>query len=344
MFTGSEQRSASATVVSVIAFWDRLRTAWLLRAGLVAFVLLWLLGPEELRSAVPIWVPFLLALGLETLFFVEAYRSGGGRWRPDRGPQLVDRERYGYAADADELILVPTEEGERWIPYSGQTPEELDELIADPEYEAVSAAPYVPERVRYQAIRRLLVGLGLIGALAALAWYVERNRGWEGLDENTRAAAAQRFSAEAARIAGHPVTIRCDESGEIVGVVQHTDGVAEVGGSLAYLVPDRCYHLYQLAFEGDVSFSQTARAVAVLAHEAWHLRGVRDEGTTECYALQSGVELGQRLGLSRDTARRMMRQQLVENAGRGAASEYVVGPDCRNGGRLDLNPQSSDFP
>jgi hypothetical protein len=257
---------------------------------------------------------------------------------------VIDRERYGYTTDADELILVRTEEGERWIPYSGQTQEELDELIADAEHEAVSAAPYVPEHVPYQAIRRLLVGLGLIGALAAVAWYVERNRGWEGLDENTRAAAAQRFSAEAARIAGHPVAIRCDESGEIVGVVQHTDGIAQVGGTLAYLVPDRCYDLYRLAFEGDVSFSRTARAVAVLAHEAWHLRGLRDEGTTECYALQSGVELGRRLGLGPDTARRMMRQQLVENAGRGAASEYVVGPDCRDGGRLDLHPESSAFP
>jgi hypothetical protein len=311
---------------------------------LVAFVLLWLVGPEDVRTAVPIWVPFLIAVGVEALFFVEASRGAGGRWRPDRGPQVVDRERYGYATETDELILVRTEEGERWIPYSGQTSEEIDELIADPEYEAVSAAPYVPERRRYQAIRRFLVGLGLIAALGAVAWFVERNRGWEGLDESTRAAATQRFSSEAARIAGHPVTIRCDESGEIVGVVQHTDGIAQVGGSLAYLVPDRCYHLYRLAFEGDVSFSQTARAVAVLAHEAWHLRGVRDEGTTECYALQSGVELGQRLGLSPNTARRMMRQQLVENAGRGAASKYVVGPDCRDGGELDLNPQSSAFP
>jgi hypothetical protein len=316
----------------------------LVRIALVVFVLAWVFGPYALEAAVPIWVPFLIALGVEALFFVGGYRSGGGRWRPDRGPQVVDRERYGYATDTDELILVRTEDGEHWIPYSGQTAEELDELISDVEQEAVSATPYVPERVRYQAIRRLLVGIGLIGALAAFAWFVERSRGWEGLDESTRAAATQRFSAEAARIAGHPVTIRCDESGEIVGVVQHTDGIAQVGGRLAYLVPDRCYDLYRLAFEGDVSFSQTARAVAVLAHEAWHLAGVRDEAQTECYALQSGVELGRRLGLSTSTARQMMRQQLVENAGRGAASEYVVGPDCRDGGELDLDPRSSAFP
>jgi hypothetical protein len=329
----------------VYAVWDRLRSApWLLRVGLVLFVLLWLLGPPELRSALPIWIPFFIALGLEVLFFVEAQRSGCGRWRPDRGPQVIDRERYGYATESDELILVRRGDEELWIPYSGETEDELDELIADAEGEALEGTPYVPVRPRHRAIRRLLVGLGLIGALAAVAWLVERNRGWEGLETDTRAAATERFSAEAARIARHPVTIRCDESGEIVGVIQHTDGVAQVGGRLAYLTPNRCYDLYRLAFEGDVSFSQTARAVAVLAHEAWHLAGVRDEAKTECYALQSGVELGRRLGLDEDTARRMMRQQLVENAGRGAASEYVVGSECRDGGELDLHPRSSAFP
>jgi hypothetical protein len=329
----------------VLALWDRLRSSpWLLHVALILFVLLWLLGPPELRSAVPIVIPFLIALGLEVLFFVEAYRSHGGRWRPDRGPQVVDRERYGYAAETDELLLVRRGEEELWIPYSGETDEELEALIADAEHEPPTPAPYVPERPRYQSIRRFLIGVGLIGALAAVVWFVERNRGWDGLDADTRAAATERFSAEAARIAGHPVTIRCDESGQIVGVVQHADGVAEVGGRLAYLTPQRCYDLYRLAFEDDVSYSQTARAVAVLAHEAWHLAGVRDEGATECYALQAGVELGQRLGLDEDTARRMMRQQLVENAGRGAASEYVVGPDCRDGGELDLHPQSDAFP
>jgi hypothetical protein len=329
----------------VYAVLDRLRSATsLLRIGLVLFVLLWLLGPPELRSAVPVWIPFFIALGLEVLFFAEAQRSGGGRWRADRGPQVIDRERYGYATESDELILVRRGDQELWIPYSGETADELEELLSDAEDEALATTPYVPERARYRALRRLVVGLGLIAALAAAAWFVERNRGWEGLDTDTRAAATERFSAEASRIAMHPVTIRCDESGQIVGVVQHTDGVAQVGGRLAYLAPQRCYDLYRLAFEGDVSFSQTARAVAVLAHEAWHLAGVSEEAKTECYALQSGVDLGRRLGLDGDTARRMMRQQLVENAGRGAASEYVVGPECHDGGELDLHPRSSAFP
>jgi hypothetical protein len=72
--------------------------------------------------------------------------------------------------------------------------------------------------------------------------------------------------------------------------------------------------------------------------------GWRDEGTTECYALQAGVEIGQRLGLSEDTARQMMRQQLVENALRSRARPaYLVPPDCRDGGRLDLKPDVARF-
>ena len=82
------------------------------------------------------------------------------------------------------------------------------------------------------------------------------------------------------------MTIRCDEAGDYVGAVQHADGVAVVGGDLAYLTPERCLDLYRLGFKEEVRSSRTGRAVAVLARSL-ALRGVSDEGTTECYALQS---------------------------------------------------------
>jgi hypothetical protein len=320
----------------------------LLRAGLAVFVLAWLFGPYSLRSAVPIWLPFLIALGLELHFFVGALRPVPAR-RPDRGPQTADRERYGYGAEAEELLLVREEGQELWIPYSGETDEELGALIdrarTSPEEDAAPAVEAYPQPGRSRPIRRLAVGLGLIAALAVTFWVVENSTGWNGVDAGARAEAVSRFSGEASRIAGKPVTIRCDESGDYVGAVQHADGVALVGGDLAYLTPDRCLDLYRLAFKGEVRSNRTARALAVLAHEAWHLRGVADEGTTECYALQTAVEVGQRLGLSSDTAHRMMRQQLVENALRGQANPaYRVSSDCREGGRLDLNPDSGQFP
>ena len=91
--------------------------------------------------------------------------------------------------------------------------------------------------------------------------------------------------------------------------------------------------------------SAAQRALAVLAHESWHLRGIRDEGRTECYALQSGVTLGERLGLSSETAAQMMRAQLVENSALiGGASEYRIPAECHEGGALDLEPARSSFP
>lgn len=316
------------------------------RAGLVLFVLLWIFGPYSLRSQVPIWLPFLIALALEVQFFVGA-RGRAPTRVADRAPQEADRDLFDEPGD--QLLLVRRGGDELWIPYAGETGDELEALIADAREQAeeVDEEPGEPvaDRPRRWPLRQLAVGLSVVGLLAAVVWFVDSRSGWNGVGDDARAAATARFSAEASRIAGHAVTIRCDTAGRHVGVVQHADGVAVVGGTVAYLAPDRCFDLYRLAFKDEVTSSQTGRALAVLAHEAWHLRGVRDEGTTECYALQSGVALGRRLGLSESRARQLMREQLAENAlhARGAA-DYLVPPECHNGGSLDLRPADSAFP
>jgi hypothetical protein len=323
-----------------------------LRVALAVFVLGWLLGPSSLRDAVPVWVAFVIALGLELQFFFGARRSIGAAERASlRLPQAVDRERYGYASDADELVLVRERGEDMWIPYAGETDDELDALIeAARTRHAMGEEPLQPFRHAREArpVRPylgLLYGLAVIAGLGTLAWLADSRTGWNGLNSDTRAAAEVRFSDEAARIAGHPVTIRCDEQGDHVGFIQHADGIATVGGRLAYLTPERCYDLYRLAFRHKVVFSRTARALAVLAHESWHLRGVGNESRTECYALQSGVQLGERLGLSAQTAGRMMRAQLVENSLLiGGDSEYRISPECREGGSLDLAPERTSFP
>ncbi len=301
-----------------------------LRIALGVFVLAWIFGPYELRSAVPVWLVFLVALGLEVHFFLGALRPELERESRDRGPQAVDRELFGYPEDVED-------------PFAEELDEEYDE-----ELEPEDPAPFqiVPaRRPLWPPLRRFLAGAGLIGVLALVLWFVEARTGWDALSPETRSQATARFSEEASRIAEKSVAIRCDESGSYVGAVQHADGVAIVGGDLAFLTPQRCLDLYRLAFKEEENGSQTGRALAVLAHEAWHLRGVRDEGTTECYALQSGVVLGERLGLSEGTARRLMRQQLTENAlHAGGSSDYLVPPDCRDGSRLDLDPNSSRFP
>ena len=70
-----------------------------------------------------------------------------------------------------------------------------------------------------------------------------------------------------------------------------------------------------------------------------------NEGVTNCYAFQSGVSLGERLGLSEGTAARMMRQQLADNAIYAqSARAYLVPAECRNGGELDLARAGNRFP
>lgn len=85
---------------------------------LAVFVLAWIFGPYPLRAAVPIWLPFLIALGLELHFFVGARRPARAG-RPDRGPEAADRERYGYGTEAEELVLV------RELGEAGETGEEF---------------------------------------------------------------------------------------------------------------------------------------------------------------------------------------------------------------------------
>lgn len=263
-----------------------------LRIALGLFVLVWIFGPYGLRAAVPVWLVFLIALGLEIHFFLGAVRQGEPR-ETDRGPQPVDLERFGYPDEDEEEPRVPP-----------------------------------PDRPRHP-LQRALAGLAVVGAVGVALWVVEARTGWDALPQETKSRAEARFSAEASAIAGKPVTVRCDESGRRVGVIQHADGAAVVGGELAFLTPERCLDLYRLAFKGEIRGSRTGRAIVVLAHEAWHLRGVRDEGRTECNALRSGVELGRRLGLSSATARELMRQQRAENPLYAAESpEYLLPPDC----------------
>jgi hypothetical protein len=292
-------------------------SAWLwVRIALVVFVLAWIFGPSQLRDTFPILLVFLLALGLELQFLVSALRGGPVR-QPDRMPQEIDRERYGYRREEDDLV--------------------------ESDSEALDVAQRRPSALA--PIRRFALGMCLIAALGLGIWLVESRTGWDSLSGETKAAAVDRFSEEASRIADKPVSIRCDESRDYVGAVQHTDGVAVVGDDLAIVTPEICHDLYRLAFDGETTGSRTGRALAVLAHEAWHLRGVADEGTTECFALQSGVALGQSFGLSEETARQLMRQQLTENALRGAGSiEYRVTSECSEGGRLDRNPGDGRFP
>jgi hypothetical protein len=201
-------------------------------------------------------------------------------------------------------------------------------------------------RVRRALLRRLGASLAVVAFVALVAWGIGLRRGWSSLDTSTRAGVEHVLSQQAARIAGHPARVHCDSAGRHVGAVQEADGLAEVGGRNAWLTPAICYQLYRVIDKHDThTFSPTGRAIAVLAHEAWHLRGVTDEGVANCYGFQSGVDVGRRLGLSTSFARALMREQLADNASDSSSNpQYIVPPGCHDGGHYDLDGGSSAFP
>jgi hypothetical protein len=322
-----------------------------LRIAGIALIAGWFLVPG-LQSWIPVWVPFLALAGLELHYLVGGLRDRSLPPKRGRSPLASDISELG-GAEWLEPALVRIEGQDVWLPIAGKSEDEVLELIeesrerlrrGEPALEPEPVAPAVPRRPRRLLVR--LEGLAVLGALAFVLFVLVPDGGWDGLEPDEQARTEALLSAEAGRIAGHAAQVRCDAEGEAVGIVQHADGVAEVGGSRALLTPEICHRLHRLAHQGDEgSFSQTARAIAVLAHEAWHLRGESDEGVTNCFAFQSGVELGRRLGLSEGTAARMMRQQFVDNATFArSAPAYLVPGECRNGGRLDLDPQSNRFP
>lgn len=301
-----------------------------LRISAVVLILAWLFVPG-LQDWIPLWVPFLAFAALELHFLLGGLREReSAPAKRGRSPQESDIDELG-GEEWLEPVLVEVDGRDVWLPEGAQSEEDVE-------------GPR-PLRPRGRLLGRL-EGLVVVVALAFILFVLVPRGGWDGLDDGDRSRTEALLSAEAARIAGHEARVRCDARGERVGIVQHADGVAEVGGRNAFLTPQICFRLYRLAFEDDDgSFSQTARAIAVLAHEAWHLRGESDEGETNCYAFQSGVSLGRRLGLSDATAARMMRQQLADNRTFArAAPEYLVPRECRDGGRLDLDPASSRFP
>ena len=285
------------------------------RLLLVALLVAWLFSPPAWRYAVPLWLPFVLALGLELQFFVTGLVSPAEPSERGRGPQSEDLREFGW---------------------EGKPPEE-----DDPEF---WSSPPVQRR-RRSGLGRLLGPVLVLGAVGLIVPGVSIRRGWSALDSATQARVEHTITSEARKIAGHPVTVVCDTSGHHVGAVEEADGLAEVGGTRAWLTPGICYQLSRV-IDGHASHPgrTTGHAIVVLAHESWHLRGVEDEGLANCYAYQSGVQVGVDLGLSRSVAYGLMRQALSDNAVDAADPRYVVPAGCKDGGKYDLNRGASQFP
>ena len=88
--------------------------------------------------------------------------------------------------------------------------------------------------------------------------------------------------------------------------------------------------------------SEHAIALRTLAHEAWHLAGVREEAIAECYGLQRVGGAAQRLGVSAEDARRIALAAWERYPLRVGTAYHS--PDCRRDGPLDLTPGDGRWP
>ena len=278
------------------------RARWFRAARIAVLVLVvgYFLAPYGVQSWIPVWLLFFLALALEVDFFaggwLQSRREVPVEEAPDRGPQQRDLSElgsWGYWDPREPTPPVAAAPGFSWV--------------------------------------NVVEAVGVLAVIAVLLYAASRPRGWDAVSAERQARTEAILSREASAIARHPARVTCDKNHEFVGFVQDADGLAEVGGNQAYLTPEICDTLYQLAIKHRVQgFAKTARAIAVLAHESWHLRGERSESLANCYGFQSGVQIGQNLGLSKSQARAMMRDQLATNASdSGTNVEYRVPADCK---------------
>jgi hypothetical protein len=87
---------------------------------------------------------------------------------------------------------------------------------------------------------------------------------------------------------------------------------------------------------------ELAWAASALAHESYHLRGVRNEAAAECYGLQSTAFVAWRLRAPAAYAQQLATYTFWNV--RPPVDYGYFSPECRDGGTLDLRPAASTWP
>lgn len=169
------------------------------------------------------------------------------------------------------------------------------------------------------------------------------------------------LDAIASEIAHRPVSVRCDgkelpdfgPNAAVHGVVWFRNGKPDDHTTIS---PTLCRELMRVraglpqedaeclaGWAGLGCGERVARAslaLATLAHESWHLAGVEDEATADCYAIQTVELVASRLGLPADQARGLAAfAKANHRVGQGAA---YASSECSDGGALDLRPDGQD--
>jgi hypothetical protein len=211
-------------------------------------------------------------------------------------------------------------------------------------------------------VRRLVACLCVLAvptsAYAGVSFYADKPLPMRG-GATSASRIEPRFGRVASSLAGKPAQVRCWSAldwARINGELLELGGAGEsldfVSGfywprnGRIHLDPTACAGLVDLAYlhrrpTSGRPFARIALGVDTLAHESMHRRGFRTEAVAECYAVQLAYSTATALGADRSYASRIARQAWATY--RAHPGEYLSG-ECRDGGKLDLNPRRSSWP
>jgi hypothetical protein len=164
-----------------------------------------------------------------------------------------------------------------------------------------------------------------------------------------RRANEHRLAAVASEIAGREVDVHCP------GMMEKLVDISPNAGSVYFdaqgqpadftdLNDETCSTLSDFAEgkTGSEDALRVARALHVLAHESFHLAGVRGEAEADCFAMQRVAFVAGRLGADPEEAERLAAIARSDRA--VSAPPDYRSPACFDGGALDLDPASHTWP
>ncbi len=169
-----------------------------------------------------------------------------------------------------------------------------------------------------------------------------------------------RFSAAVSRFVLHRpagIEVRCWSKREWKFVRKEWGAYVDAGDLLGFvhslrprtsIAPRICKQLARLVYRGESPTSglplhRASEALLVLSHESEHIRNIDgDEAATECHGMQRMRRLAQLLGTSRSYAD-VLARTFWNNLYRFNPPRYKSA-ECRDGGALDLHPDSAVWP
>ncbi len=190
------------------------------------------------------------------------------------------------------------------------------------------------------AIAVVIAGSHLMPTTGSRPLRHDHEREWNYLKvpHSEPTAFESRLGEIASLVAERPVQVRCEEFS--IGTREEPGGVVQFDGETpadyTRIRPDVCTAMLKFTRAPLTARLDSAVALKVLAHESFHLHGIKVEAVAECYAMQAAPRVAHALGATEQESRAMA--TAVYDLTYPAMPPLYRSPDCRPGGRLDRHP------